>query len=324
MGALTVKMLSQIVRYEVGGKPGTPLEFSEIVNEAGEYLVSCFPWRWLEGRPIVLRSRASITLTAATWTETTPALTLTEVGAFADYTFTPGDTVVITGGTGATEGVYNVASRTDDDSIVLEETIGAAADASTDIAGRLPNDQILLPTGFDVQRIVSIQAKDLSISVFNWTMAQGLLDIRAWPGLESTTSFWGFMNYHRAATGGAPVQRMEVWPESSTASEFVTLTYSGGWLEPEDDNSELSIPQDLNGIFTSMVKAVAMGYEDPESGSVENRLSAVTRSDRFQYMIARDAMLQPDLGEMENGWMATNGNQIGRYDVPNPTVEPAP
>jgi len=323
MGALTVRMLSGIAKYDIGGKPGSPLEFREMVNEAGEYLVSCYPWKWLEGRPLPIRTRPRLDLTGCTWTEVTK--TLTKVGAFtaALYTLVPGDTFRCTGGTGASIGSYTVASVTDDDSVVLETSIGSAADGLTDIEGRFPNDQVLLPAGFDVQSILAIQARDLSVSTFNWTTAQGMLDLRSWPGLRSTVSFWGFMNYHRSVTGGAPVQRMELWPESSTNDEIVTLIYRGGWLEPTDDNSELSIPNHVNGIFTSMVKAVVNGYEDPSQGSVEERLSAVTRSDRFHYVTARDAEFQADLGAMENGWIDTQGNKIGRYDTETPTVQPA-
>lgn len=75
-------------------------------------------------------SRIRVALATATWTEATK--TLTEAGAFADYVYAAGDTLVIESGTGATPGVYAIASRTDDDSIVLTESLSiTGADLAT-------------------------------------------------------------------------------------------------------------------------------------------------------------------------------------------------
>jgi hypothetical protein len=69
-------------------------------------------------------ARIKVALATATWTEATK--TLTQVGAFANYAFTPGDKSSIESGTGAAVGVYLVASRTSDDAIVLGESLSAA------------------------------------------------------------------------------------------------------------------------------------------------------------------------------------------------------
>lgn len=61
-------------------------------------------------------------LTAATFTTSTK--NLNQTGKFSGYSFTSGDKIYITGGTGITTGLYEVASRTDDDNIVLVEDIG--------------------------------------------------------------------------------------------------------------------------------------------------------------------------------------------------------
>lgn len=63
--------------------------------------------------------------TTGTWSES--GLTLTQVGAFADYTWQYGDKVSVYGGTGVTVGDYVVSSRTSDDAIVLATSIGASA-----------------------------------------------------------------------------------------------------------------------------------------------------------------------------------------------------
>jgi len=76
-------------------------------------------------------TRATITLTAATFTFA--ALSLTEVGAFASYTFVAGDRIYITGGTAVTAGYYTIASKTSDDVIVLTADITTDASSPADV-----------------------------------------------------------------------------------------------------------------------------------------------------------------------------------------------
>lgn len=88
----------------------------------------------------------ALTVTAGTWTEATK--TLSQTGKFADYTFAAGDQIWISGGTGATSEWYKVASRTDDDAIVLSTSIGSDADGETDVTSEgigHPTD-LALPT----------------------------------------------------------------------------------------------------------------------------------------------------------------------------------
>lgn len=68
-----------------------------------------------------------IPVTAMNWTDAT--LSLTKVGAFASYTFTAGDTISITAGTGVTIGTYGIAAKVNDDTLQLASDInGAGAD----------------------------------------------------------------------------------------------------------------------------------------------------------------------------------------------------
>lgn len=80
-----------------------------------------------------------IALTGATYTDATK--TITKTAAFTNYTFTTAsnDKVLITGGTGATAGLYTVAGKTSADAITLTASIGAGADGQTNIAGNVGN-----------------------------------------------------------------------------------------------------------------------------------------------------------------------------------------
>ena len=88
-------------------------------------------------------TKMAMVIAAGAWNAS--ALTLTKVAAFATYTFEPGDQISVTGGTGVTVAWYEIASRTDDDVIILKESIAAAnnADTTTDLIGW--EDAVTLP-----------------------------------------------------------------------------------------------------------------------------------------------------------------------------------
>jgi hypothetical protein len=88
-----------------------------------------------------------LALATATWTEAT--FTLTQVGAFAAYTFTQGDLLYVSAGTGATVGLYEIASRVDNDSITLAETAQypGVTNGSAFAAGDLATGDIVSSSG---------------------------------------------------------------------------------------------------------------------------------------------------------------------------------
>lgn len=74
------------------------------------------------------------------WTDSTKTLTRLnadnvnspDAGAFTNYTWTAGDTIELTSGTGVTLGTYAIASKTNNDSIVLSADINGASGDITD------------------------------------------------------------------------------------------------------------------------------------------------------------------------------------------------
>ena len=76
------------------------------------------------------------TVTATNLTYTNGTKTLSGTGAFTNYVHVTGAMILITAGTGATTGLYEIASRTSNDAIVLTSALGSAADGQTDFAGR--------------------------------------------------------------------------------------------------------------------------------------------------------------------------------------------
>ncbi len=78
-----------------------------------------------------------ITLATATWTVSSK--TITQTAAFTNYCHQTGDKLLITGGTGATAGIYVIASKTSADAIVLTTDVAAGNLATGDITGYILN-----------------------------------------------------------------------------------------------------------------------------------------------------------------------------------------
>jgi hypothetical protein len=311
------------VRFDLGGTPGTPIEFRELINSAGEWLVASFPWKWLEGRSLLLRPRPQIALTGATWTEATK--TLTQAGAFTNYSFLSADTIGLTTVPLGTTGVYEVASRVDANSITLTTSIGAAV--TTGVIGTMRNDQIELPTDFDLQQITGWAMTNGLVGWMEFTSTQGMLDLRTWPnnGLNgSSFGFWALLNYVRGVTGGQPVPRLELWPGTTSNEQALAITYRGGWREPATDEEVIGIPGWLNLLFIEIVKAVVMGHEESGKGSVDKRLTELRLGSLYLDATTRDAMAQASLGQMQNSWLDGVGVRPGRFDFPTPLVQVPP
>lgn len=315
MGTLTIELLADIAVHERGRDIGNPLDMRELVNMAGQHLVGMHQWNWLMGREARLRPRPQISVAGATWTEATK--TLTKTGAFTGYSFLSKDVGRDVSGTGATDGTYEVASRVSADAITLATSIGAAADGQTDIAMLLPNDQISLPSDFDLQQIVAYGMTNGLVGTLEMTTPQGMANLRAWPGLTSITSFWGLVSYVRGASGGGPpVPRLELWPKTSSSEEEFVLWYRGGWINPSSDGEAIQIPEWLNALYIEVFKAFVMGGEEPEAGSIDRRLSAVRQGALYYDAVRRDGQVQSSLGPLAETWMDGGGfDQTQRFSM---------
>jgi len=307
---LSVQQCQREAEWEVGGGAlSGPAEMRELVDRAGHALVSMAPWRWLNGRQARLRTRASIDLTGATWTEATK--TLTKTAAFASYTWLEADTLDLTDGTGATAAFYEVTSRTSDDAIVLATSIGSAADGQTDIEATLPNDQVALPSDFDIQRVTAYATVGNVWNGLALGSGQDVLDLR-WSGTRWVANFFGLLNHVRALADGRTIPRLDLAPHSSQGTEELVIFYRAGWATPEDDGAPLPLPMSgwLNSLFLEILKAHAHVQEDDESlGSLGQRLAAIQAGPVFRMALERDQVMQPLLGSSDagGGWMQGRG-----------------
>lgn len=309
-----------------------PIAGLDILNEAGTYLMQMHRWNFARRRAEYLDLRGSITLSAATWSETT--LELSQTGAFTNYTYLVGDTVQITGGTGATVGWYKIASRTDDDTIVLEESIGAGANGQTDIAGTMKLNSVRLPDHF-AEILPPNNAKgNISESVaqpFALVSLEEILAMRSFDDAPSDSMYYGAIS--SASTSLIPpTPILEIHPPPHTTIKgglmvFVRL----GWKRLTDDQEVIQIPEHIEGLYTEICLAVLDGYGKREKGSVRDRVSRVAASTGVEggmttFMMAKiaDGAQQPFIGPLRNGSMALGGrSDRSRFWFTNTPLPPS-
>ncbi len=267
-----------------------------ILNEAGHHLYSMHPWRWAVGRSSLLDLRGSLADTTATWTAATS--TLTETGAFTDYSFLAGDEIQILDGTGATTGVYKIASRTSANAIVLDGSIAAGDLATGDISWQIYPQTISLPS--DVRDIVHISSStETALYRVSLTTLQFILDKRASSAqVTSPSIFYATVVY----SGEPPRPLLEIWPSpGSNATGALRIFYRSRWadiLADSGTNSAIQIPDWINDLYIFIVRAYAAGYE---KGNIHARLAEIRSSPIFEAAKRSDGMVQPYHGKIQNG-----------------------
>lgn len=279
----------------------------ELVNQAGNYLVSMHRWKWLERPFAQVNFTAPISFTAATWTESTK--TITKVAAFAAYTFQPLDRITITAGsTGVVLGSYEIASKTSNDVIVLAASISSTAANLTGVAGTISFNYAALPSDF--AELVAYDAT-ASTQSFSLTTLQALLEMRASSVGFGQFAFLGAIEWAASAStaGGAPTPRLALFPTPTAfLLNALTIQYRAGWREVTDDQNQLSIPAWTETLYLQILRHFAKGYEEDDQGDLSMRLGIVTAGPLFTAAKRRDGLIQPSYGMLRGGALRTNSS----------------
>lgn len=290
---LTASKLIAIGRDARGDGPESPtISDLDLVNLGGTYAASMHPWQWLARRSVRLDVRARVDVADATWDEAT--LTLTSVGAFADYVFVTGDRFEVLSGTGAdTSALLRVASRTSDDAIVLAETLddgSGTADGATDVAGSLLRHHVLLPD--DLQSIVTIQPTSNLLRCMVPLASGGLQTLRSSTGLAP--AFGYVYDVAWLEVDGRLYPALELWPDA-TADEpnSLTLWYRADWRVLTADEDRVVWPAWLYPVLWRVVRETFKAFAEEDEGSLEARLEPIKRSELFMSLARRDGAMVP-------------------------------
>ena len=286
---------SDLYRYTtqaLGGPISREITMRDLVDQAGEYLVGMHPWHWLDDRATTLDLRGLISVSAAT----TSGTTLTSTGAFSGYTFLSGDVIDLTAGTGVTLGTYDIASKTDANTIELETAPGDAAD----VGGRMENNSVALP--LDFRSMKSISATDSLVNGLYLTTADELLRKRTNQiEVASSWNYYGTIVY----AGAPPAPLLEIWPSSTVnETDAFTMFYKAGWLRGTSDDATIYVPDWIDSLMISIVRAFALGYEEgsePDRPSMAQHLAEIAAGPLFMAAKRRDGNTQGFYGPLRGG-----------------------
>lgn len=297
---LTTGEVLKHMRHELGGGDlSIDLDKIGIMNQAGHHLYSMHPWVWAKGRTALLDFRGSVSGTTATWTAATS--TLTDTGDFTDYTFLAGDEITILDGTGATTGVYKIASRTSANAIVLDGSIAAGNLATGDIEWQIHPQTVELPD--DLRDIIHIaSSSETALYRLTLTTLADVLERRATTSeVTSPSLFYGAVVF----SGEPPVPILEIWPSpGSNATGALRIFYRSRWTAITADSgtsSKIQIPDFVNDLYLQLARAYAAGYERSEVASLDVRLSQIHLGPVFQAAKRSDGMIQPFFGKTRGG-----------------------
>ena len=318
------KCLSHI-KHTLGGELSPAIDGLGLINEAGEFLASAQPWKWLETAEAKLNLRAKISITGGTWDlagSSRGDLLILKASAFDNYTFSEGDTFEVTGGTDAILGHYRVTKRPDGETILLESAITSSGEPS-DIAGTLHTSAIALPSDF--REIIAINTTSGLLKGVQLTSFEDLLSKRA-ANFTSAGFHYGAIIQPTdtdLTADGAPVARLEIWPQpSANETAPLTILYRATWKRITQDTHRLRLPVYCESLYLQVLRAFARGYEEEDEISMSQRLMEVMTGPLFGAAVDRDASIQPDYGPLMYGAAERYhyGNPLSNF---NPVSEPS-
>lgn len=289
---LHVKHLLDHVKDTLGAGD-LPSSISEgplgIINQAGEHLYSMHAWRFAQGRSTLLNLRGTITGTAGSFKGTD---TLTESGKFTNYTFVSGDEIQITGGTGVTEGFYEVTARVSANALTIPD-IGSS---SSNVEYTLQPYSIDLPD--DTRDIIAIQGTGGSLSArVTLTSLAEVLRVRE----ELTTNdqhWYAALSY----VGSPPTPILEIAPGAgSNSTGALRMFYRARWARLSTDSTAVDVPTFIEPLLVQVVRAFARGYTREDAGSLDLRLAQIHAGPIFAAAKKSDGAIQPYFGTLKNG-----------------------
>lgn len=94
--------------------------------------------------------------------------------------------------------------------------------------------------------------------------------------------------------------RLEFYPTQTTATTL-ELLYAARIPRVAQDNDVVILPDWLDGVFERLCCAVAAGREEPELGTVEQRVAEVLAGRMFADAARRDGDMNDETGALEGG-----------------------
>ena len=333
--ALTAREALDHVRHALSSDKMPSIGGLRILNDAGEYLVSMHPWRWLEGEQVSLSLlpdqpyvwlpenvhsinalvsadtiNANVTLTTAQELARRRASTInTSFHYWAALVYAPQgrkkrlNFEFTSGYFGAETVIISDSGRV----VTFHFTAGTDTE----------NDKYSLGDQFSekntaIKLVKAINDAGLMCRAeYSSALGEGGLFIESryegrddsddWtlsetvPGFNLDTTINGLQ-------GGPPMPRLDLWPTPATNEQNAFVAYyRRGWTLIRNDDDAVNVPSWCEALYLQLVRNVALGYERDAEGDVGMRLNNVRNTTLFADTRRRDSLTQQDFGPMQNG-----------------------
>lgn len=178
----------------------------------------------------------------------------------------------------------------------------------------------------DLLQLDEIETTETLVYSVKLTTKKKLLQLRTNATIRNHFRYYAVVMYadNETAEGGAPQQRLELWPTpTSVITDLFTVFYRKRWEELTTDSKEVELPDYMDMLFLWWVREFAKSYEMDsmdQGAPITDLLDRLRASSLFRDAVAQDAQTQSEYGEMEEGHI--NGNFLWR-DLEGPVSDPA-
>ena len=318
------------IRHTLASEDVPSIGAYRILNDAGQYMVNMHNWRWCEG------AQATLSLTANQDYAWLPedfreivAIQPTN-GLNAGFRLTTQERLLqLRSLAVANSFEYNAAvvyaprGESATGTVLMRNVI--ATDTLTISDAYNPSTVFTVGTGTNTatNRYVALQATDALMAA---EMAAAINDApnlyvradvsgavvsltHARPGTRGNSmtvvATGGTMTVALTDTGidGGPLRpRLELWPTPSQDElDRLMVYYRGGWQSVDSDNALVPIPDWVETLYLTLVRAFARGYERESEASIESRIQEVKAGPVYAAAQLRDKEMMAHIGPMRGG-----------------------
>jgi len=337
MPELSVSQCLAHVTHTLGSAKVPSIGGLRILNDAGEYLCSYYPWAWLQGRRVTLDFELGqdhvwlpddfqeVTGLNAT-NSITSAIRPTSMQHLIDlrtqsitttnwvYWYAIAHSPRFERATGS---ITFTDVPDDDSTITIDDGVNPAVTFTMDVDGSGTGTVAvdLSESGITASGVAAalqdaivaqMEAGNLAVdSTVDGAVVSLTSRVAGTQGNETITDS-GTTNatlsgMSGGVDGGAPRARLEIWPDPLVDDAgALTLYYRAGWETLDEDSDFVSIPEWIQGLYIQLIRAFARGYEREDVASMSQRCMEVMMGPFAMSAKRRDGMMQPAYGEMHN------------------------
>jgi len=118
--------------------------------------------------------------------------------------------------------------------------------------------------------------------------------------------------------------RLDIWPApQADQAGGISIRYTTRWTDLEDDFDPIPVPRFSEELFLEVCAEYALGKEQRNKGTVQERMERLKRSQVFRDAAATDAKYMPTLGTLRYGAASRARTAVYPYSLDNFVNDPS-